>query len=75
MTNNIIFTPGEKGSIVFKLHDGTELLQLSASSLTFLGESIPLNKVRDLIRSLKESDPCSCPLDSVILGGCICGGS
>jgi hypothetical protein len=67
---------GKDGDIIFRLADGTELIRFdSMGEIAVLGEPVSFEKVRELLRSLKDPDPCDCSSQQLLNGGCICDGA
>lgn len=69
-------TGGKDGDIVFELADGTELIRFdSEGKVAVLGEPVSFEKIRELLRNLKDPEPCSCTAQQLLNGGCICDGA
>jgi hypothetical protein len=67
---------GKDGDIIFQLADGTELIRFdSMGEIAVLGEPVSFEKIRKLLRSLKDPDPCDCSSQQLLNGGCICDGT
>ena len=67
---------GKDGDIIFELADGTELVRFdSQGKIAVLGEPIPFEKMRKLLRSLKDPEPCNCSSQQLLNKGCICDGA